>query len=411
MTDRTALTIMEEFFRSVIYPGMREHLATASQTDFTVNGVWDSALDTPIVFVNGNRLWSGVSWLNATTVRLTPGAALNDRVLVLVSPGTGAGYLAAATGQLLGDLDCNGQRLTNLAPSSTDSDAVRRDEMIAFLGVLADAANYLRRDGTLPMTGALNFGNNHGSNLPLAAITDDAANGDRPASWGAVRAYGVAKFLALAGGTMSGELAMGSNKITGLADGTDPQDAATVAQATGAVALGSNGNARYLSNGNWTVPAGVTRVFALLIGGGGGGGHGSTSGGGDGYDGGNGGVCMCVMDGLTPGAPLPIVIGQPGIGGYYLSLVSYAGTDGGDTTFNGAIAYGGTAGSNSGAVSPAHGTDGTFDAHGNALSPIPAVHPSDFFADHGLGGPGNPDGVHDFLKRSNGHQGSVTLWW
>ena len=36
--------------------------------------------------------------------------------------------------------------------------------------------------------------------------------------------------LPTAGGTMSGPIAMGSNKITGLANGVNPQDAATVAQ-------------------------------------------------------------------------------------------------------------------------------------------------------------------------------------
>jgi hypothetical protein len=39
--------------------------------------------------------------------------------------------------------------------------------------------------------------------------------------------------LPLAGGTMSGAIAMGTNKITGLADGSDPQDAACFGQITG----------------------------------------------------------------------------------------------------------------------------------------------------------------------------------
>ena len=50
-------------------------------------------------------------------------------------------------------------------------------------------------------------------------------------------------YLLLAGGTMTGNIAMGSNKVTGLADGTDSTDAATRGQAvlrTGANAMTGN---------------------------------------------------------------------------------------------------------------------------------------------------------------------------
>lgn len=48
----------------------------------------------------------------------------------------------------------------------------------------------------------------------------------------------VANYLPLAGGTLTGELSMGTNKITNVVDPTDPQDAATMAYVDGIVGTG-----------------------------------------------------------------------------------------------------------------------------------------------------------------------------
>ena len=66
--------------------------------------------------------------------------------------------------------------------------------------------------------------------------------------------------LALTGGTMTGEIAMGTSKITGLGDPTNPQDATTKAYVdnkvlTGTVAITDatwNGNTWYLYTGTVT---------------------------------------------------------------------------------------------------------------------------------------------------------------
>lgn len=95
-------------------------------------------------------------------------------------------------------------------------------------------------------------------------------------------------------------------------------------------AVGTYGNrAEFTSSGNWTVPAGVTRVRARLVGGGGGG---------NGYSGGNGYFREFELT-VTPGAVMPVVIGAGGAAGS---------NDGGQTTFGGLSADGGKGGAAAG---------------------------------------------------------------
>ena len=76
----------------------------------------------------------------------------------------------------------------------------------------------------------------------------------------------LAGYLALAGGTMAGNIAMGANKITGLANGSAAQDAAAFGQISGAIVAqgyagaygdGSDGAAHFIASGSTTV-AGAT---------------------------------------------------------------------------------------------------------------------------------------------------------
>jgi hypothetical protein len=85
----------------------------------------------------------------------------------------------------------------------------------------------------ITMTGAIAMGGSKITGLAAGTATGDAARYDElNALSGTVTSVQTTANNALpkAGGTMSGAIAMGSNKITGLADGTNPQDAATVAQ-------------------------------------------------------------------------------------------------------------------------------------------------------------------------------------
>lgn len=76
------------------------------------------------------------------------------------------------------------------------------------------------------MSGALAMGSNKITGLANGTLSTDAA------AFGQI-ATATASYLPLAGGTMSGALAMGSQKITGLANGVAATDAATVGQLTG----------------------------------------------------------------------------------------------------------------------------------------------------------------------------------
>lgn len=120
------------------------------------------------------------------------------------------------------------------------------------LGAIVDLSGYLEKSGGT-MTGAIAMGNNK-----ITGLAAGTANGD------AVRYEQLSNYLAKAGGTMSGAIAMGSNKITGLAEATSNGDAVRYEQLsdylaksggsmTGAISMGSNkitGLAAGTSNGD-----------------------------------------------------------------------------------------------------------------------------------------------------------------
>lgn len=143
----------------------------------------------------------------------------------------------------------------------------------------------------------------------------------------------------------------------------DDADAATARATLGAFA---GGQQVFTAGGNFTVPAGVTRLYVSLVGGGGGGaasvnGAPYTAGGG-----GSGGVIYRTAVSVTPGQVIPVTIGAGGAGGIgvgyagaagaysqaqgsaggvssFGALLSVAGGGGGACTTGGA--YGGAAGS------------------------------------------------------------------
>jgi len=107
------------------------------------------------------------------------------------------------------------------------------------------------------------------------------------------------------------------------------------------------------TSGNWTVPAGVTRVLAVLFGGGGGGG--SATSGSYGTDGGCGGMAAKVLT-VNPGDVLPYTIGAGG----------GATANGGNSSFGDLTATGGTRGPNGTTGASPHGTGIGGDINGNS---------------------------------------------
>ena len=74
--------------------------------------------------------------------------------------------------------------------------------------------------------------------------------------------------LQLTGGTMSGAIAMGANKITGLANGTAPTDAAAFGQipaSTPALTITADKTANYTANANEFVPCNTGTIGAFTL--------------------------------------------------------------------------------------------------------------------------------------------------
>jgi len=96
-------------------------------------------------------------------------------------------------------------------------------------------------------------------------------------------------------------------------------------------------NVLFTADGTFVVPNGVTNVNVLACGGGGGGANGHQGGGGAGY------IVSALNVPVTPGTPLPVVVGVGGSGAETrLSDNTIVGlTAGGDSSFNGVVASGG----------------------------------------------------------------------
>ena len=99
---------------------------------------------------------------------------------------------------------------------------------VATSGAYSDLSGKPTIPVVLPSPYALSFGNKS---------YDGSANETlAPSDIGAAAASALASYLALAGGTMAGAIAMGGYKITGLANGTANQDAVTYKQLLDAIA-------------------------------------------------------------------------------------------------------------------------------------------------------------------------------
>ena len=112
--------------------------------------------------------------------------------------------LSDTTPELGGELDANSNKITSLADPTADQDAATKAYVDSEITGLVDSA-----------PGALDTLNE------LAAALNDDAN------FSTTVTNSIAERLALAGGTMTGAIAMGTNRITGLGDPTAAQDAAT----------------------------------------------------------------------------------------------------------------------------------------------------------------------------------------
>jgi hypothetical protein len=110
------------------------------------------------------------------------------------------------------------------------------------------------------------------------------------------------------------------------------------------IVSGINAADVFASSGNWTCPAGIQKVLAVVIGGGGGG-EGNIADGPGGISGGYGGYGAGVLP-VTPGTVYTVTIGAGGTGGAGGSGAN--GTAGGTSTFETISATGGEGGADPG---------------------------------------------------------------
>ena len=129
---------------------------------------------------------------------------------------------------MTGRLNMGSNKIVSLSTPTTNTDAATTkyvDDKVSAVPS-ADLSNYLKKDGTVAMTGRLNMGSNKIVSLSTPTTNTDAATKkyvDDKVS--AVPSPDLSDYLEKDGSvTMTGNLNMGSNKIVSLADPTNSSD-------------------------------------------------------------------------------------------------------------------------------------------------------------------------------------------
>jgi len=243
-TLREVLTLSGSLRYDVV--DRKEFTATAGQTAFTMDNAYNTTHDLVEAYSAGLLILPSLCTKTSTTVVTLPAQTLGTKVVIVIrSPGRGTSQLGSTSnGQgasLVGIEDAGG--LT----SQTTVEGVIQE----ILGLISGAAGksylesllvlsgYLLKSGGT-MTGAIAMGSNKITGLAAgtAGSNDAARMADitGAALLSALSATLNATYLALVGGTMAGNIAMGGNKITGLGAGTAVGDAVNKAQLDAAIA-------------------------------------------------------------------------------------------------------------------------------------------------------------------------------
>ena len=157
--------------------------------------------------------------------------------------------LPKAGGAMSGPIDMNSNKITELATPAATTDAANKSYVdagdsanatAAANAASAASAAQATANAALPkaggtMSGPINMGTKQITNLADPTSDQHAATKKYVDAQAAATASQIGAYLPLAGGTMSGPIAMGSKKITGMADPQSAQDAATKKYVDGAV--------------------------------------------------------------------------------------------------------------------------------------------------------------------------------
>jgi len=214
-------------------------------------------------------------------------------------------------------------------------------------GTLSNVSLATQVTGTLPVANGGTGGTTQGTaRANLGTVADTASNGiaaRTSANTLTARTITAGTGITVANGDgVSGNPTVTNSGVTSVAAGTG----ISVSASTGGVTISASGGGGFANwqiftgNGTFTVPAGITKVKATVVGGGGGSG-GSNNGPSGG--GGGGGAAIRIITGLTPGGTVSVTVGGGGGGG------------------NGSPSVGGTGGTSSfGAFCSATGGSGGF---------------------------------------------------
>lgn len=246
--------------------------ATASQTAFTVPA-YNTTSDSVRAYANGVRIDPNSVTKTSSTVVTLPAQAVNTVVVIDVfTPGNGTTQLAStATGQgasQVGIEDAGGytSQVTVEGALQDIYAKVTTATGKTFLEGLLVMTNYLAKSGGT-MAGAIAMGNNKITGLAAGTVgSNDAARMADITAAALAALLGptlAASYLALAGGTMSGNVAMGGNKVTGLGAATATGQAVRydefIAQAASNITSGELAGARMAAMVGATALAAGTR--------------------------------------------------------------------------------------------------------------------------------------------------------
>ena len=180
------------------------------------------------------------------------------------------GKLDKTGGTMSGNLAMGSNKITGLGTPTNDADAVTKayvDGLIAGLGTYLDWIGSVQTTNDLPTTGM-----RKGDVYTVAADGSDWVWTSTSAT-GTVSDYeelgrniAASGYLATTGGTMSGAIAMGSNKITGLANGTASGDAVNFSQLQGLIKIATGTIATNASSAIVSFTGTLIHAFAIMSG-------------------------------------------------------------------------------------------------------------------------------------------------
>jgi microcystin-dependent protein len=193
--------------------------------------LYDNATDKAAVYVDGVRvLPADVDYTDTTHITITHAfVGGEDIVIDLSSDGAAALVQLASTAvnfgaSLVGLHDAGALYAALNAEDAFAEVMTKLNTLITNIGTIAD---YLKRDGSVTATGNLNMGTHKITGGAAATAATDFVIYSQLTAYTSIWDNLAANFLSLGGGTMSGAIAMGNHQITGVAEPTLAQDAAT----------------------------------------------------------------------------------------------------------------------------------------------------------------------------------------